>query len=345
MTPGFAYRLAAALLAAALAYRFFPTISRVLLLIYAAAILGVVLNGVVRAIPLHRRWATALVGLAILALLGLGTWFGGRELILQAQSLRAQAPEIREQLDRMARDLTSAIGVDVNLAARELEDLVREWLGNNSIASRAWGLVQGIIGFVVILFGGLFAVAKPNKRLLVSFLRAVPSAQRSAWRRFFELLANRLRQWVLGQAISMATIGALATLAFYLIGVPYALVLGVVNGIAEIVPIAGPWLGGVPAVVIALLDEPSKALWTAGAIVGIQMIESQLITPIVMSQAARVHPFITLFAILLFGGMLGFLGVLLALPLVLLFGTAIQVFWVERVLDARRDRIPIVARE
>ena len=75
------------------------------------------------------------------------------------------------------------------------------------------------------------------------------------------------------------------------------------------------------------------------------MVEANVITPWAMSRNAEIHPFVTLFALLLFGGLFGFLGVLLALPLVILVWTVVQVLWVERAIDTDRDRIAPVARE
>ena len=83
----------------------------------------------------------------------------------------------------------------------------------------------------------------------------------------------------------------------------------------------------------------------SGPVCAIQQLESNLITPIVMAKVADVHPFVTLFAILLFGSLFGFLGVLLALPLVLLFWTFVQVLWVERAIHAGDDRIPPIVDE
>ena len=134
-------------------------------------------------------------------------------------------------------------------------------------------------------------------------------------------------------------------IAFSVIGVPYALLFGVVNGLAEFVPIIGPWVGGIPAVVVAFLQDPMKGLWAAVAILAIQQLESQLITPLVMSKVADVHPFVTLFAIVLFGGLFGFLGILLALPLVLLVWTVVEVLWVDRAIHAEHDSIEPVVEE
>ena len=113
----------------------------------------------------------------------------------------------------------------------------------------------------------------------------------------------------------------------------------------EFIPLFGPWIGGLTAVVVAFLDDPQKALWVGIAALGIQQIEANLITPWSMSRNAEVHPFVTLFALVLFGSLFGFLGILLALPLVMLVWTIVQVLWVERAIDTDRERIAPVVSE
>ena len=176
-------------------------------------------------------------------------------------------------------------------------------------------------------------------------MRAVPSGLRPAFRRILRLLGTRLLGFIKGQLISIVTVGVLATTAFYLLGVPYAFLSGVLNGLAEIVPIPGPWAGGIPAVAVAFAVDPVKGLWAAVAVLAIQQVEGQVVTPLAMSKAARVHPFVTIFALVLFGGMSGFLGILLAVPLVLLPWTLVQVLWVERAIGSARDPVPPVVRD
>ena len=84
---------------------------------------------------------------------------------------------------------------------------------------------------------------------------------------------------------------------------------------------------------------------TAIAALAIQQIEANVITPWAMAHNAEIHPFVTLFALVLFGSVFGFLGVLLALPLVLLVWTLVQVLWVERAIDTDRERIQPVVPE
>ncbi|HYE80118.1 MAG TPA: AI-2E family transporter, partial [bacterium] len=194
-------------------------------------------------------------------------------------------------------------------------------------------------------FGALFALASPNERLLTPVLRAVRRDLRPAVYRIMQLLAERLVGWIKGMAVSMVAVGTLSVFALWLIGVPNALALGLLNGVLEFIPLLGPWLGGGIAVLVALLDDPTKAPWVALAALAIQQIEANVITPMAMSSNAEIHPFITLFALVLFGGMFGFLGMLLALPLVLLIWTVIQVLWVERTINTDRDPIAPVVEE
>jgi predicted PurR-regulated permease PerM len=141
----------------------------------------------------------------------------------------------------------------------------------------------------------------------------------------------------------MCAVGILTTVGLTVLGVPYALLLGVISAMLEIVPFVGPIVGGGLAVTAAFLDSPATAVWVLLLMVAIQQIESNLITPLVMAHAARVHPFVTLISLFLFGSLFGFLGVVLALPLVLLVWTAGEVFWVDRfVLVAVEEPGPVV---
>jgi predicted PurR-regulated permease PerM len=198
---------------------------------------------------------------------------------------------------------------------------------------------------LILFFGGLFALANPNDRLLTPMMRVLPDGVRLAWYRIFQLLGDRLLGWAKGTATAMVAVAVLSITALLVIGVPNAVALGLFNGLVEFIPLFGPWIGGLTAVVVAFLDDPQKALWVAIAALAIQQIEANLITPWSMSRNAEVHPFVTLFALVLFGTLFGYLGILLALPLVILVWTIVQVLWVERAIDTDRERIAPVVSE
>jgi predicted PurR-regulated permease PerM len=174
-------------------------------------------------------------------------------------------------------------------------------------------------------------------------LRAVPRDLRPSFRRFFALLGERILGWVEGVLLGMVAVGILSFVGYWVVGVPNPLALAVIAGLTEAIPLLGPWIGGSIAAAVGFLESPQTGVYAALVAFAIQQLEGYLIIPWAMSRTARVHPFVTLFALILFGKLFGFLGVLLSIPIVLLIGTAIQVFWVGRSIHTQRDRIePVV---
>lgn len=348
LRPEHLYKAVALFFLLAFFYRFFPQISSGLLLLYAAAIFAVLLNAVVEPFPVQRKWVAALVGILIVAAVGLLLWFGIPALFSQLRNLGSRIPEFEAQLRQWERQIRESTGMNVPLVGPQVEQRLQQMFQSTAggdVLGNARTMLELLFVPILILFGGLFAVAKPNERLLSPILRATPRDLRPAVRRIFELLGVRIMGWLKGTLIAMLGVGLLGFLALSLIGVPNALFLAVLSGVTEFIPLVGPWIGGAVATVVALLDDPTKALWVALAMLAIQQIEGNIITPWAMSAAADVHPFVTLFALVFFGSLFGFLGILLAIPLVLLFWTVIEVLWVERAIDTDEDRIQPVVEE
>ena len=345
--PRHLYHAAGLLFLLALLFKFFDQISQVLLLGYAAAILAVGLDALQRRLPLRRKWFAALAGLvgvgAVVAMLA----FGAPALLKQSRNLAGMGPGLEEQVTKWEGWIRENTGLNIDIPSPGggRQKPVSATGGGSQSLGRAFGLLEALFIPVVIFFGALFALARPNDRLLTPLMRTVRPELRPAFYRIFQLLGERLVGWLKGTAVAMLCVGVLSILAFTLIGVPNALLLGLFNGLVEFLPLVGPWIGGTAATLVALMDDPQKALWTAVAALAIQQAEGYIITPLAMSRNAELHPFITLFALVLFGGMFGFLGLLLALPLALLVWTVVQVLWVERTIDTDRDRIAPVVEE
>lgn len=338
-------KLGGTLTAVLLVYRFFDPLAHVALVLYAAVIVAVAMNAIVHRLPMKRRWVVALIGMLLLSLVASAIAFGGPLLLEQLRGIARRAPEFEAQLQTLSNRVRELTGLNVGPLNERARSALQGLFGGPDVLGQARGMLGIVLMPLLVLFGGLFAVASPNDRLLVPALRVVPRERRNQVRRVIDLLGERLATWIQGQLVAMAAVGTLTTIALTLIGVPYSLLLGVLNGFTEFIPIAGPWMGGVPAVAIATLEDPMKGVWTALAMLGIQLTEINLITPFTMSKVADVHPFVTLFALFTFGSIFGFLGMLLALPLVLLIWTVMQVFWVEGAIDSDRDRIAPVVEE
>ncbi len=326
-------------------YRFFDQLAQGLLLLYAAVIFAILLNHLGRKLPLHRKWIAALAGLVVLGAIGAAFWFGVPALVGQLRDIAARGPEFEAQLHALEDWLRINLGVNVELVGPRAQQTMRRVFTGSGI--NLVGTAQSVLGVILvpllILFGGLFAVANPNNRLLNPVLRVVPRTSRLAWRRIFELMGVRIIGWLKGVLIGMVVVGLMSWLLFWIIGVPNALLLGVISALTEAVPLLGPWIGGTIATAVAFLDDPNKAAWAALAALAIQQFENNILIPWAMSETADIHPFVTLFALVFFGSLFGFLGVVLSIPLVILIWTLIEVLWVERALDTDEDRIaPIV---
>ncbi|CAN5454224.1 AI-2E family transporter [soil metagenome] len=348
LRPEHLYKAVALFFLLLFVYRYFEAIAQTLLLVYAAAILAVALNPIAKRIPMARKWVAALVGLAVIVSLGVILWLAVPALLEQMRNLGERVPEFQTRLNTWGVRLREETGLNITLLGEQTAQLVRTMfteLGTDQILGRARGLLEILLVPLIILIGGLYALASPNERLLEPVIRTVPRDARNAYYRIFQLLGERLFGWVRGTLIAMVAVALLSMIALYSIGVQYWLLLGVVMGLTEFIPIFGPWIGGIPATLIAFLDDPTKGLWTAGAVIVIQQIESYVITPWAMSQAAKIHPLVTLFALIVFGSIFGFLGILLALPIVIFLWTVIEVLWVERAIDTDDDYIAPVVEE
>lgn len=347
LRPELLYKVAGLLFLFSVLHHYLEPLVRTLLLAYAVAILAVLFNGVVQPLPGRRTWVTALLGLVILASAAALLYFGLPVLIGQVRDLIGRVPHFAALVENAEAWILNTTGLRVNLVGSEVKQYLQSAFlsggGGGEVLARAQGLLGALLIPLIVLFGALYAVARPNDDLLLPLLRAVPRDRRSAFRRILELLGDRLRGWAKGILIGMVAVGVLSYVGYRIAGVPNALALAVVAGLTEAVPLLGPFIGGAIATTVGFLEGPQTGLYAAIVAIVVQQLENNLIIPWAMSQAADVHPLVTLLALFLFGSLFGFVGVLLSIPIVLLIGTLVQVLWVERAIDTDEDRIaPVV---
>ena len=126
---------------------------------------------------------------------------------------------------------------------------------------------------------------------------------------------HALRRWLLGQLVSMATIGAMTTIGFYLLGVPLALSLGLIAGVTEFVPFFGPIGFGIFAVLFAFTQGPTQALYVGLLCFAIQQFEGYVLQPLIQRWAVALPPALLVLSVVIFALLFGFMGALLATPL------------------------------
>jgi predicted PurR-regulated permease PerM len=152
-------------------------------------------------------------------------------------------------------------------------------------------------------------------RLIKAILLLVPQDRRESVSDLVAQMEAKVGAYIVGQAVLCVVIGFLALVAYVLIGLPNALVLALIAGVMEAVPMVGPMLGAIPAGMVALSISPQKFIWVIIATTIIQQLENSLLVPRVMKRTVGVNPFVTLLALFAFGNLFGMAGALMAIPM------------------------------
>jgi predicted PurR-regulated permease PerM len=142
-----------------------------------------------------------------------------------------------------------------------------------------------------------------------------------------DVTGSALRMWFSGQLAAMLVVGLVSGLAYWWIGLPSPVALGIISGLTNFVPFIGPILGAVPALVFALAINVETVLWTAGAAMLIQQFEGNVIMPLIQRHAVLMPPALALFAIVIFGLLFGLIGVFLAVPLAVAVLVLVKKLW------------------
>ena len=146
-------------------------------------------------------------------------------------------------------------------------------------------------------------------------LAFVPQPRRRHARDVWNAAETRLGMWVRGQLILMSTLGIATGTAYTLLGVPSAILLGLLAALAEAIPIVGPFLGAVPAVLVAATISPQLALSVAAVYLAVQLVEGNVLVPLVMRNTTGISPFLVILSVLIGAAAGGFVGALLAVPI------------------------------
>jgi predicted PurR-regulated permease PerM len=198
-------------------------------------------------------------------------------------------------------------------------------------AFNALGLVgNSLFVFVAVLLLAFYWTIE-QERVLRFLLLLVPQPRRDDVRELILAAEAKVGAYIRGIAVLSLIIGVLAFAAYLLLGLPYALLLGLVAGLLEAIPVVGPALGVLPAVLVAFAVDPSKAVWVLVVFGGIQALENTFLVPRVMGRTVGVSPVVTLLALVGFGALFGLPGALLAIPL-----AAIIQLLLDRYVLARR---------
>jgi predicted PurR-regulated permease PerM len=314
----------------------------VLTLFIVACVMALLLNPLVRRLGrahIRRGPAVALVFLLFLALIGLTVYLVIDPARSQVEEIRRNLPAYTADAERQAADLQAWLadhGVHVDLTRRVHDALptLERWLSRQSdhLLSYSWSVVRGLIETIVVIVSAIYMlldaprIARFGDRLVPRGATLLRGMERG------------LSRWLRAQVLVSAIIGTSVGLSMWVYGLAgifdlgetYAVAFGLWAFFMEFVPYAGPILGAIPPIALAASSGGAlTTLWVVLAFVVIQELEGHLVVPLVMGRSISVHPLVVIFALLVGGILLGPVGVLLALPLVVIL-REIAVFVSER---------------
>lgn len=281
--------------------------------IFAGLLLSVVFDaaagGLGHLLGWRRRWRLLLVVIIFFLLVAGIVVAGGATLVQQFGQLTSV---IEEQIGRFGGYLDE-IGISVDQEDGEVtpEQLRRVFGG---AAQFLTGFLGAVSNAILVMFLAVFFAWEPKlyKSALVSL---VPRDKRARFAQVLVEARSAMAWWMAGQGISMTVIFLLTLGLLMLVGMQLALLLAVQAGLLAFIPIIGPVIAGVVIVVVGLAQSPTMALYGLGAYLLIQMIESNLLAPVVQEKTVRLPPAFTLGFQLLMGFLFGFLGLVLAVPI------------------------------
>lgn len=173
-----------------------------------------------------------------------------------------------------------------------------------------WGFFITMATLVISFYWTL-----EGQRAIRTLTLLLPLDRRDEAQEMIQMMQIKVGAFIRGQAILGVLIGGMSLIAYWLIGLPYVLVLAFLAGLMEVVPYIGPLLGALPAFLLALSTDPTLAIWVIIATLIIQQIENTILLPKIMDQSVGVNSIVTLLSIAAFGSLFGILGAILAIPM------------------------------
>ncbi len=314
-----------------------PTVPAVAL---GGVALAIVLSFPVRALShfMPRGLAILLTVLGLLGLISLGFFFLVPLLVDQLTTLVRTTPRIANSANQLLLDVISALndrklvpGADPEAFSKQLVTDLFDRAQNltENLLRSLLGFIPRVFSFGVTLFGILFVaiyLLVDVRKVKAAFLRSVPTHYRHDARDLWEAFGQSLSRYLGGLVFVVMIQGVLAAVALSLLGVRYAILLGAWVSVTAIIPYLGAFLGGIPAVIVALVfgspifeSSTTTAILTIVAYVLIQQLEGNFLTPRIQGQALHVHPILVLLAVIAGGELAGLAGVIFAVPTLAVF--------------------------
>ena len=311
-----AFRVALVILGVGLAAWWLYLVRDVLVTAFLALIIAAAIHAPVAGLEargVRRVVAVVLVYLGLIAMVVVMLALLVPPLISQARAFAADLPAI---IGRLSEDLNSLLAqLGLSSGAGVLDTIVGQIGSLGGVLARIPGVVVGFLSalLLVTFLSALMILERDRARAWA--MRFVAPADRPAWDGVLRKAADRLGAYVRGQLLIMLVTGVGSYVGLTLIGVPFALPLGIFAFLTEAVPIAGPVIAGVAMIVVAITQSPLQGLLAMVLVVIIQQAESLVLVPVIQGRLISISPVVALLAVLAGSAIGDIPGAILAIPL------------------------------
>ncbi len=234
--------------------------------------------------------------------------------------------DIEPYLQEISPDIRAAIDANIDRAVETLANALQK--GLSGTLRTLWQTVSFVLGMLVIPFW-LFYILNDRDKVDRAFYSLIPEKSRGDVRCVQTVVDDLLSAYLRGKLVVCLVVGLAATILLLILGVDLAVLLGTIVALLDIVPLIGPWLGGIPAVLIALLDRPAKAVWVAVGFFAIQEIESLFLTPRISGSAVRFHPAVVMVILVVGAEVAGLWGMVLGVPVAAIIRDVFQYLYLR----------------
>ena len=308
----------------------------VILMAFGAIMLSMVFNllteAVCRVLHLPRGWSFAISTIIIIAVIAMVIWLFGMNLAQQfgqvMHRISAGEASLKAVLQRM--------GFGTSLVDSG-NSFISGMLG--SVLSTGSGLIEGA---VIMLIASIYLAARPDahREGAADFF---PPNSRKWFLRSLGAVGEMLNEWILGQLVLMVTVGVLSTIAVALIGLPNPIPLGLLAGLTEAIPYLGPWIGAVPALLVALTVSNGfePVLLTAIAYLGVHLIEGYVVGPLIQRWFVGIPPAIMLLGIFASQLIFGLPGVIFGGPLAVAIFAIVKIVYLKQKVETGDQTISV----
>lgn len=294
--------------------------------ILIAGILYFIFNPIVRFLEkkLPRTLSILLIYLAFVALIVFVLSSVGPVFTKQVTDLFNSIPSYVKQIQIFIKQMSNSqwftwmMNQDF-VSVAKIESSIGEYLTSlpeniTGSLSSVFGVVTNIAITAVTVPFILFYMLKDGNRFPNLAVKILPDKYKNEGRKIFKDLYETLAAYIQGQLIVCMFVGTACFIGFWIAGVKYALILGVIIAVTNIIPYVGPFLGATPAVIIAFLDSPTKALIALIIVVAVQQTDGNLLSPLIIGRRLNTHPLTIILLLIGAGSFGGILGMILAVP-------------------------------